>query len=168
MVNKIIVKTALLLAILNPPLLGLSQNWAARMYSSSPTNDPYRILNGPTNWIAEWTDVGTNKSVDAPLVFVGDELAKSLFISVRVGAYRNWKTNTWDVQETLAQSNATFQVNANLFLLSRLISSNQTYLGAVTTNRPLVGTLGQSNQIINITRQLNLITPLLRELYKGD
>jgi hypothetical protein len=56
----------------------------------------------------------------------------------------------------------------NMATLRNLYASNVVFMGLVATNRPAVTPVVLSNQTVTVTRILNQLGPLLRDLYKGD
>lgn len=153
------------IAVVVVSLSALGQNWKARMYSTYPAGDPYIIAGGPTNWAAEWVEIGTNLTASAPYIFVGNNAARDSFIAARLPTWQSWKTNVFDVQVTLAESNRLLQISQNLALLNNLYQTNIAFMGLVATNRPAVTVTVLSNQTVTVTRILNQIAPLLKDLY---
>lgn len=140
-------------------------NWKVRTYATVPADDPYLVAGGPTNWGAEWVDIGTNVSASAPYTFVGDDLSRSNWVAARIAAWRTWRTNVYEVQQASIESNRVFVLNQNLATLNNLYQTNVVFMGLVATNRPAVTVTVLSNQTVTVTRILNQIGPLLRDLY---
>lgn len=143
----------------------MAEFWKVRMYSTYPLDDPYLVAGGPTNWGAEWQVMGPFDIVTAPYVSVGNDLSKSNFISARIGAWKTWRTNTFDVQTATIESNRVLAINQNLATLNNLYQTNVVFMGLVATNRPAVTVTVLSNQTVTVTRILNQIGPLLKDLY---
>lgn len=150
------------------PVSLFAQNWSAQMYQTISTNDSLRVLGIPTNWPALWRDIGTNTTAASPFVFVGNATAKSNFIAARIGAYQNWRTNTYDPQDFLTQSNITFTITNNIATLQNLFTSNSVFLFTVQTNQAAVTTLTLSNQTVILSRLINRIGKMLQDQYRGD
>lgn len=71
--------------------------------------------------------------------------------------YNAWKASV--------ESNRLFQINATLVTLNNLYQTNINFMGLVATSRPAVTVVVLSNQTVTVTRILNQLGPLLKDLY---
>lgn len=136
-----------------------AQNWAVRTYATVTNTDPYIVQGGPTNWSAEWRNIGTNLTATAPFSFVGNDAARGAWISARIGAFNTWKSATFDPADNLSRT----LVTSNKTWLIQQRDLERSNLWWLQTNRQVQTLLTLSNQVQSLTRLQLLNDRILSE-----
>jgi hypothetical protein len=152
----------LLFLIVSMPCFG--QNVLVKFYRDEPNTNLWEKINNipplcisafqstplptiPLGWSTNWTITRFNEHQTTNTI-----------------VYNNWYAN---VRAAEAGVLAT-----NIATLRNLYTSNALFMGMVATNRNAVvftnNNLNVSNQIVTLSRILNQLGPLLKDLYKGD
>lgn len=129
------------------------------MYSTVDPSDIYLVGGGPTNWIYEQRNIGTNLGVSVSLTnllggrwdtftFVGNDTALSSFTSARIGAFNTWKSNTYLPSEAAKLS----LITSNRTWLTQQRDSHKSNVYWWATNSALDSTLTLSNRVQSLMR----------------
>jgi hypothetical protein len=83
----------------------------------------------------------------------------------RFNQHQSTNEPLYDAWYAGVQSNRLFQINQTLTTLNNLYQTNINFMGLVATNRPAITVTVLSNQTVTVTRILNQLAPLLKDLY---